>query len=61
MFNFRKVKDGLRNLGVGMLLAGFLGLVLDDNAAMANAAFAVLLGLVFFALGVLDDNDNQDD
>ena len=61
MFNFQKVKDGVRNIGVGMILAGFLGLVLENQTTVANAAFAILLGVVFFTLGVLDDNDDQQD
>ena len=56
MFSFQKLKDGLRDIGVGMVVAGFLGLVFKDTSAVASA-MAVSMGLVFFTVGVLKDDE----
>lgn len=59
MFSFQKLKDGLRDIGVGMVVAGFLGLIFRDTSAVASV-MAVSMGLVFFTLGVLKDDEEVD-
>lgn len=56
MFSFQRVKDGVRSIGVGLIVSGFIGLILNQ-ADFTLAVITVFLGLVAFLFGVFDGDE----
>lgn len=55
IFNFKLVKEAVRHIGVGMFVAGILGILLSETA-LIGAIFAMVYGFLFVLIGSIADD-----
>ncbi len=51
--NFEAVFEDLRKLGIGLMLVGFIGMVVQEDVSAISGGVLTFIGAIIWAIGII--------